>query len=556
VHDVVIRGGTVVDGSGSAPSTADVAIDGGRIAAVGTDVGDARRVLDADGLLVTPGFVDVHTHYDGQALWDPLLAPSCLHGVTTVVMGNCGVGFAPVRPAEHRRLIELMEGVEDIPADVLETGIPWGWESFPEYLDALAAHPHAVNIGAMMTHAALRLFVMGERALDHSSPSDDDLTSMRALVAEGIAAGALGVSTSRSPTHKTKAGVLIPCAWAPDDELFALAGGLADAGVGVFEAAAVALPVVFEMAARSSRPVFVGLAQRDDTPDAWRDDLAAIIAASDRGATVMAQVPSRAVGAVLGLEGTYHPFRACPSYVTMAPLPLAERIARMRTEEVRNAILREASDNPPRYDLTRTWVLSDPPQYEPLASESIASVAASHHRQPLDFAYDLLTAGDGTTKLYCASNCYATYDFSFVEEVLQSPHTVPGLGDGGAHCTVISDASFPTTLLAHWGRDRTRGPRFPIEWLVKRQTHDTAQAYGLYDRGLLQPGLRADLNVIDFDHLGVGVPSMVYDFPAGGGRLVQPASGYVMTIVSGEVTFENGEHTGSYPGTVVGRSGA
>jgi N-acyl-D-aspartate/D-glutamate deacylase len=554
VHDVVIRGGTVVDGSGSAPATADVAIAGGRIAAVGQALGPARRELDADGLLVTPGFVDVHTHYDGQALWDPLLAPSCLHGVTTVVMGNCGVGFAPVHTSEHRRLIELMEGVEDIPADVLDTGIPWGWETFPEYLDALAARPHAVNIGAMMTHAALRLFVMGERALDQSIPSDDDLVTMRALVAGGIAAGALGVSTSRSPTHKTKAGVLIPCASAPDDELFALAAGLADAGAGVFEAAAVALPVVFEMAARSKRPVFVGLAQRDDAPDAWRDDLEAITGANDRGAHVTAQVPSRAVGAVLGLEGTYHPFRACPTYVTMASLPFAERVVRMRTEEVRTAILREASDAPPRYNLARTWVLSDPPQYEPFASESVAAIAAEQRLNPLDVAYDLLTAGDGTTKLYCASNCYATYDFSFVEEVLQSPHTVPGLGDGGAHCTVISDASFPTTLLAHWGRDRTRGRRFPIEWLVKRQTHDTAHAYGLHDRGLLQPGLRADVNIIDFDRLGVGLPSMVYDLPAGGGRLVQPASGYVTTIVNGDVTFEHGEHTGSYPGTVVGRS--
>ena len=553
MHEVVIRGGTVVDGTGRPPLSGDVAIDEGRISEVGRDLGPARRLVDADGLLVTPGFVDVHTHYDGQAMWDSLLAPSCLHGVTTVVMGNCGVGFAPVRDHDHRRLIELMEGVEDIPADVLETGIPWGWQSFPEYLDALAARPRAVNVAAMMTHAALRLFVMGDRAIDQSSPTADDMAAMRALVTEGIRSGAVGVSTSRSPTHKTKAGVLIPCAWAPDDELLAMAGGLADAGAGVFEAAAVDLDVVVRMAERSGRPVFVGLAQHHEAPEAWRDDLAVLARAADRGVHVLAQVPSRAVGAVLSLEGNYHPFRACPSYLALASLPFDDRIAAMMTDDVRVAVVQEASAAPSRYDLSRTWALEDPVDYEPLASTSIAAVAEAERRAPMDVAYDALLAGGGRGKLYFTSNGYADFDLGFVSEVLQSPYTVPGLGDGGAHCTVISDASFPTTLLAHWGRDRSRGERFPIEWLVKRQTSDTARAYGLHDRGRLEPGLRADINLIDFDQLGVRAPVMEHDLPAGGARLVQRAAGYVMTLVGGEPTFEHGEHTGALPGGVVGR---
>jgi N-acyl-D-aspartate/D-glutamate deacylase len=551
---LVITGGTVVDGTGRAPATADVGITDGLVAAVGTDVGSARRAIDAGGLLVTPGFVDVHTHYDGQALWDPLLTTSALHGVTTVVMGNCGVGFAPVRADDRACLIELMEGVEDIPAAVLDAGIPWGWESFPQYLDALAAMPRAVNVGAMMTHAALRLFVMGERALARDDPTDDDVQTMRSLVTAGVRSGALGVSTSRSPTHKTKAGVLIPCAWAPDAELFGLADGLADAGAGVFEAAAVDFDVVTTIAARSGRPVFVGLAQRNEDPDAWRDELAAIAAANDAGLRVQAQVPSRAVGAVLSLESVYHPFRSCPSYVTIAELPLDVRVATMRTPEVRAAILAEAAAAPPRYDLARTWPLVDPPDYEPLPSASIAARAAVLGHPPAAEAYDVLTAGDGTTKLYCASNSYAGYDLTFVAEVLQSPHTIPGLGDGGAHCTVISDASFPTTLLAHWGRQRTRGDRFAVEWLVKRQTNDTARAYGLYDRGRLTPGMRADVNLIDIEALALEVPVMEHDLPAGGRRLVQRARGYIATIVGGEVTFEHGEHTGALPGHVVGRT--
>ena len=560
MHDLVIRGGTIVDGTGEDPFTGDVAVDGQVIVQVGGKAGGARQELDAAGLLVTPGFVDIHTHYDAQATWDPLLGSSCWHGVTTAVMGNCGVGFAPVRPEHRDWLVGLMQGVEDIPREVLNAGLPWTWESFPEYLDALDTLPRAIDIAAQVPHAPVRVYAMGERGLDGDQcPDGPELEAIRRLVGEALQAGAVGVSTLRTRMHRGADGRLIPTYRASDAELMALAAGMSDGGRGTFEIAsdysAGTLDEEFaryrEFARRSGRPVSVPLLQDHSAPEEWRDVMEQISAACREGLAFSAQTAVRPVGVAMGLDSRAHLFSSCPSYQQIGQLPLADRVAMMRRPAIKDRILSEAGSAAPGWNLGRLFAMKAPIDYEPDAGTSIAARAVAANVDPLELAYDILLEDGGQTYLYGPVRNFASGDCEVVRELLQSPLAVPGLGDGGAHCTQICDVSFPTSLLTHWGRDRRSGGLFSIASLVRMQTSDTARLYGLHDRGTLTPGRKADLNVIDFERLAVRPPVMAYDFPAGGKRLTQRADGYRATVLAGVITFADGEHTGAWPGRVV-----
>ena len=560
-HDLVIRGGQIVDGTGRAAFTADIAIDAGRITAIGDDIGSGRETLDADGLLVTPGFVDIHTHYDAQVAWDPEVSPTAWHGVTTAVMGNCGVGFAPVRAGDRAFLIELMEGVEDIPANVLEAGLPWGWETYGEYLDVLDTMPRVIDIGGMITHAATRLFVMGPRGTDHRERANaDEIARMGIVVRDAIRDGALGFSTSRSRNHKTRGGRAISSLDCAHDELFGIAGGVREAGAGLIEIAAdfvdhgidEEFALFRALALRSGRTVTLPMTPRNDEPERHHEIVALMQAAAADDLDIRAQVPVRSVGVMIGLENRLNPFVRCPGYHEIAALPLRERAVALRDAGRRARILAEhAAHADPTHDLALTFVLREPLDYEPDPTESIAARAALSRVDPVAFAYDLLAAGDGATWLYRPANSYGYGNFDELRTLLESPLTVPGLGDGGAHCTMIADASNPTYMLTHWARDRSRGPRLPLPWLVRRHTHDTANLFGLRDRGELLPGKKADINLIDFANLRVRMPELVADFPMGGRRLVQRADGYVATVVTGAVTYRNGVATGARPGRVV-----
>jgi N-acyl-D-aspartate/D-glutamate deacylase len=560
--DLVVRGGTIVDGSGAEPFSGDVGVRDGRIAAVGRVDEAARRTLDAAGLLVTPGFVDVHTHYDGQVTWDSLLTPSCWHGVTTVVMGNCGVGFAPVRPGTHEYLIELMEGVEDIPSTALAEGIAWGeWESFPEYLDAIARRAYAVDVGAQVPHAALRFYVMGVRGADHAqAPSAEEIEQMRQLVERAVRAGALGFSTSRTKNHRTRDGRFTPSLTAGAEELLGISRGLAEAGQGVFEVVSdfagreQEWQLFREMVRQSGRPLSISIGQSDASPEAWRAMLGAIAEANRAGLAIKAQVAARAIGLLLGLEATLHPFASHPSFREIAALPLAEKVARLRDPALRRRLLAEQPAPVLAglvWQFERLFALGDPPDYEPPREKSVAAEAARLGIAPAERVLDLLLERDGRALLYRPFLNYSHFNLDAVREMLLDPNTVPGLGDAGAHCGMICDGSFPTYLLAHWGRSRTRGERIPIERLVKGQTADTAALVGLHDRGRIAPGQKADLNLIDLERLALRPPEVVSDLPAGGKRLLQRATGYVATVQSGLVTFENGESTGALPGRLV-----
>ena len=559
--DLVLRGGILIDGTGAPARTADVGIREGRIVHVGRVDEPATRTLDADGLRVTPGWVDVHTHYDGQATWDALLTPSCWHGVTTVVMGNCGVGFAPVRPGSHDYLIRLMEGVEDIPGTALAEGIDWSWESFPEYLDALEAKEHAVDVGAQIPHGALRFYVMGERGADHEEdPTPEEIAEMGRLVREGIAAGALGFTTSRTKNHRTSDGRYTPSLTATADELLGIGRALGEAGQGVFEVVTDHLLKDEEWAllrhmveVSGGRPLSVSLAQNDVHPEGYRRQLEQLELANAAGLPLKGQVAARAIGILFGFEATLNPFSSHPSYAKLAGLPLAERVAALRRPEVRRAILAERGSEglTAMAAFDRLFVLGDPPEYEPPADRSVAAEAARRGVSAAELAYDLLLADDGHALLYRPFLNYADGNLDAIGEMLAHEHTVPGLGDAGAHCGLICDGSFPTFLLSHWGRDRTRGARLPVEALVKSQTRDTARLVGLADRGTIEPGMKADLNLIDWDALGMRHPEIAHDLPAGGKRLLQRATGYEATVQSGVVTFERGESTGELPGRLV-----
>jgi N-acyl-D-aspartate/D-glutamate deacylase len=561
MHDLAIRGGTIVDGSGRERFAGDLAIADGRIVEIGRVAGAARREIDATGLLVTPGFVDVHTHYDGQATWDPLLTPSSWHGVTTIVMGNCGVGFAPVRAAERERLIRLMEGVEDIPGTALHEGIRWEWESFPEYLDALARRRFALDVAAQLPHAAVRTYVMGERGADHAEvPTREEIAAMARLAREAVLAGALGFSTSRTVNHRSSDGRHTPSLTATRDELVGIARGLGEARRGVIEIVCdfVDLEPEFAllraMVEASGRPMSITTLQNDARPAQWRQLLGLIDEAARAGLPMRAQVAPRAVGVLLGLTATLNPFQSHPSFQRVAGLPLAEQVARLRDPELRRRLLAEAPA--PAFAIfgagfDRIFALGDPPDYEPSPAQSVAARAGALGVTPAELALDLLLERDGRALLYRPVMNYTDSSFDAVREMLLHERAVPGLGDAGAHVGLISDGSFPTTLLAHWARDRKRGERLPLEWLVKRQTADTAGLVGLADRGRLAPGLRADVNLIDFDALAVRAPEIAHDLPAGGRRLVQRARGYAKTLVAGEVVMENGEPTGALPGRLV-----
>ena len=563
--DLLIRNGTVADGMGAPLRETDIAVRNGQITAVGRDIGSAREEIDARGLLVTPGFVDIHTHYDGQATWDSRLQPSSWHGVTTVVMGNCGVGFAPVRASDRHRLIELMEGVEDIPGAALHEGLRWNWESFGGYLDALEAMPHDVDVCAQLPHGALRVYVMGERGAQLESAREDDIAQMRRLAGDAMRAGALGVSTSRTLNHRTVKGDPTPSLRASEAELTGIALGLADAGHGAIELISdfdtPDLDTEFGMIRRivevSGRPLSLSLAQAGKTPDGWREILRRIEQASDSGLPIKAQVAPRPIGVLLGLQGTLNPFSAHETFAEIKHKPLAEKLVVMRDPSFRSRMLAETAAQIRNNrlargitDFERIFPLGDPPDYEPPRERAIVNLAKARDRSAAEVAYDLLLEGEGRAFLFMPFANYMDYNLDCCGEMIAHRDCLMGLGDGGAHVGLISDGSYPTYLLAHWGRDRKHG-RFDLSYLVRRQTMDTARAVGLYDRGVIAPGMKADFNVVDFDALRVEAPRMAFDLPAGGKRLLQGARGYVATVVSGEITYRNGKPTGALPGKLV-----
>jgi N-acyl-D-aspartate/D-glutamate deacylase len=563
-YDLIIRGGTVADGTGNGTREADVAVKDGKIAGVGAVSGKGAEEIDAKGLLVTPGFVDIHTHYDGQAIWDSRLQPSSWHGVTTAVMGNCGVGFAPVRPHDRDRLIELMEGVEDIPGAALHEGLNWGWESFGQYLDALEARPRDMDLGAQLPHGALRVFVMGERTARLEEATPEEVAQLRALTTAAMRAGALGFSTSRTLNHRTVKGDPTPSLRASEAELLGITLGMKDAGSGEIEFISDFNPPSpeseFEMIDRllsaSGRPFSVSLAQAHRRPDGWRRLRGLVEGLANKGHAAKAQVAPRPIGVLQGLQASRIPFSMCASYKAIAKKSVAERVAIMRDPSFRANLLEE-SHEPLRSDMAarltdydRMFPLGDPPDYEPAQESSLGAQARREGRDPREVIYDYLVANEGRNFIFSPFANFAHYNLDCCSEMMQSPHTLIGLGDGGAHVGIISDGSFPTTLLAHWGRDRAHG-KLDLAWLVKRQTKDNARAVGLNDRGVIAAGYKADLNLIDFDKLGVEAPVMKWDLPAGGKRLLQKARGYRATIVSGAVTYRDGEATGALPGKLV-----
>ncbi len=561
-YDLIVRGGMVVDGTGQAERRADVAVREGLIVEVGKVDGRAAEEVDADGALVTPGFVDIHTHYDGQATWANRMSPSSHHGVTTVVMGNCGVGFAPVRPTDHELLIELMEGVEDIPGVALHEGLPWSWESFPDYMDYLSGRKFDMDIGAQIPHAALRVYVMGQRGADREPATADDIALMQKLTTEAMKAGALGFTSSRTLNHRSSKGAPTPSLKAEVNELMGLANAMKHAGRGVFEMISDfddfedEFSILRGMVEHSGRPMSISLAQ-GLSPNGWKKILARIAKATDDGHTMRGQVAPRAIGILMGLSTTLSPFTTRPSYMEVTKLPLNEKLAALKDPGRRERIL--AEETGPGFARLfnlmnggqKVWLMTDPPNYEPDPADSLAAKAQQAGQDAWSYIYDLMTSGDGKTIFYTPFANYAEGNLDCCREMILDENTVMGLGDGGAHVGTISDASFITTLITHWGRDRTRGDRIDLPTLVKNQTRDTARAVELTDRGTLEPGMRADINVIDFDNLNVRAPEIVHDLPAGGARLQQKAQGYLSTIVAGQQTYINGEATDALPGRLV-----
>ena len=562
-HDLVIRSGLVVDGSGQAPFEADIAVDNGRVSIVGVVTGRGREEINAKGQIVTPGFVDIHTHYDGQATWGDRLTPSSIHGVTTVVMGNCGVGFAPVQDQDHNRLIRLMEGVEDIPYPVLADGLPWKWTSFPDYLDFLSQRQFDIDVGAQLPHAALRVFVMGERGANRENATTDDIATMSNMAETAVNAGALGFSTSRTLNHRTADGDPTPTLTASETELTGIAEGLKRAGKGVlqfvsdFNDPQREAAMLRRIVETSGRPLSVSLAQAEVAPDGWRALLGALEAAVADGLPMRGQVCGRPVGVLLGLELTLNPFSACPTYKQLEPLPIKERVAVLKTPDVRKRLLNETPD--PSHVLAshlarnfhKMFVLDDSVDYEQAPDRTLSALARQHGVSPEEFALDTLLANDGRGMIYLPFLNYADGSLNPSLEMLKSCATLPGLSDGGAHVGMICDGSFPTSMLTHWTRDRTRGEKLPLEFVVNQQARETALWVGLADRGLLSPGYRADINVIDYDRLALHKPEVLYDLPSGGRRLMQRASGYTATIVAGQTIYRDGEPTGAKPGRLV-----
>ena len=561
MYDLAIRNGTVIDGSGGPARRADVAVTGGVVAAVAPAPGPARRDIDADGCLVTPGWVDIHTHYDGQATWDPDMTPSSWHGVTTCVFGNCGVGFAPVRPGSETWLINLMEGVEDIPEAVLAEGLDFRWESFPEYLDALAETGRTMDVGAQVPHGALRFYVMGERGADHAArPTEAETARMGALLEEALRAGALGFTTSRTTKHRAADGRMTPSLSADEPELAGLARAMRRAGKGVIEVNSDFGPGEFalmrQMAELAGRPLSVLLVQVESAPDRWKETLAGVDRAAADGLECTAQVGSRAVGLLYGLRASRHPLQRNPVWKDLRRLDHGDLVARLRADaDLRRRLAEPLPDDAETHRMVeimgRTWALGDPPCYEPDPADSIAARAAAEGRHPFALALDLMLEDDGQALLLYPIENYGPGHLGVVERMLSNPNSVCGVADGGAHVGLICDAGSPTSLLTHWGRDRTRGPRLPLEALVHKQTGATARTYGLFDRGVLAPGYRADVNVIDFENLRLHPPRVAFDLPAGGKRILQRADGYRHTFVAGEEVACDGEFTGARPGRLL-----
>jgi len=568
--DLIIRGGTLVDGTGAKPFVGDIGIQGDRIVSVGKVEGPARREIDATGHIVTPGWVDIHTHYDGQATWDAVMAPSSWHGVTTAIMGNCGVGFAPVRPGQQDFLIELMEGVEDIPGAALAEGIDWKWETFPEYLDALESKPRAIDVGVHVPHGSVRAYVLGDRCNTDYRPDAGEIAEMASIVREGVAAGALGFSTSRTLLHKDVHGVHVPGTFAGSDEMLALGLSMKGLSHGVFE-------MVSDHLGDDDEWSWVkGFVEETGLPvtlvatsaGAYQGDKMFNIAEESRqkGMDIRPQIAGRPTGVLHGLTSNFHIFLASPTWKSeLEALSVADKVAAMSRPDIRAALLSEdsplirAATAPPVGGqvagieglLWRIFPLGERPNYEPDRDQSVAGLAEAAGVSPVEMMYDLLLRDGGKELFYQPLGGYQTYNFDFFRKNMQHPNVLFGLSDGGAHCGVIADAGMPTFILTHWARDRVKGEQFPLEFLVRKLTSDTARAYGLNDRGRLEPGLLADLNVIDFGALRLFRPEAIHDLPAGGRRLVQRAEGYRYTVKSGQVTFEDGQHTGALPGGLV-----
>jgi N-acyl-D-aspartate/D-glutamate deacylase len=571
MYDLVIRNALVVDGSGAPGWHGDVAIAGDRIVETGSVGGPARRTIEAEGRLLAPGWVDIHTHYDGQATWDSLMEPSSVNGVTSIVMGNCGVGFAPARPDKHDWLIGLLEGVEDIPGTALAEGLPWDWETFPDYLDALDRRQYTVDIGVHVPHAPVRAYVMGERGADHTQrPTSEEIAAMRAILREGVEAGAVGFATSRSVIHRTAAGDFVGTMTASAEELIGIGQGLNDAGRGVFQLVSDLylttdeaqvereIALLGDIARSLKRPLSFTVEQVDQAPDRWRQMLGAIAGWNAEGLDVKAQVAPRPIGLLLGLQCSVNNFQMCSAYREIANLSHAERAARMSMPDMRAMLIEQfpkrIPEGLPGFVMTgfhRMFPLSERPDYEPTPDGSLAAEAARLGKPVLDHVLDRLTESGGQNIFYMPLNNFAHGDLEDVRSMMTSPHALFGLSDGGAHCNFICDASFPTTALTLWGRDRMRGEKLPLEFIVHQQTARPARHVGWFDRGVIAPGYLADLNLIDFERLDLRAPHIVADLPAGGTRLLQNADGYELTIKSGVVTFENGRHTGHLPGRLI-----
>ncbi|WP_040831146.1 N-acyl-D-amino-acid deacylase family protein [Nocardia jiangxiensis] len=558
-YDLVIRGGRIVDGTGSEPFVADIAVRQGRIAAVGPDLGPSVEEFDATGLLVTPGFVDIHTHYDGQVTWENALSPSSNHGVTTIVTGNCGVGFAPCREQDHEELVDLMAGVEDIPEVVMTEGLAWNWETFPEYLDVVDSRPHDADIAAMLPHSALRVYVMGDRAVRREPANADDIAQMARLTTEALEAGAIGFGTSRAIQQKSFAGVPIPTVGAGEDELRGILGAMADKGSGVFQAlsdfdtfrdVAGEFGMFRRLVSETGRPMSFTLNQKHDDPDGWRALLDMTEQANRDGLPIKGQVLGRPTGMLMGNDVSVSPFSTSPTYVALAALPWDARIGQMRTPAVKDKILAECVPAKPG-SWERRFELTDPPNYEPDPDRSIAARAEAEGVEPAELAYRIMLENNGRGLIFAAVQNFADGSLDAAYEMMVHPDTVLGLGDGGAHCGLICDASYPTSMLTLWTRDRTRGPKLTVPQAVRALSSSTAEAVGLCDRGRIAPGYKADLNVIDYDRLELLAPRVVRDLPAGGRRVVQEARGYVATFVSGVATRRDGRPTGALPGRVV-----
>lgn len=571
MHDVVIRGGKIVDGTGKPAFTGDVAIANGRIAAVGKDVGSAKRTVDAGGLLVTPAWVDAHTHYDGQVAWDQQMTPSLWHGVSTVVMGNCGVGFAPATPDRHDWLIGLMEGVEDIPSQALAAGLPWGWQSFPEYLNVLDKMPRTLDVGGMITHGAVRAFVMGERGAKNEPATAEDIARMAAIVKEAVMAGALGFSSSRTLVHSAHGGEPVPGTYATDEELIGIARAVQSTGRGIIEMVprgiageTADLLDEVDMMIRISRttgcPLTFLLAQNNSYPEQWREVMAKCTAAVEGGVRIVPMVFARPVCVLFSFQGD-NPFEYLPSFQPLKKLSHKDKVAALRNPELRQKLVTEADPNTTGMSLLyqnpmvweRTYPMGAKLSYEPDSKDSIAAISKRENRNPREVVYDLMLEQEGRAFLMFAAAGYAQGNANPLHELICHPITVMGGSDAGAHVRQIIDAGVPTYALTHWTRDKAADDpkRLPLEFVVKKLTHDGARLFGMTDRGTLEPGAKADVNVIDYDNLGVSHPEMVYDLPAGMPRLMQTARGYEKTFVSGEVVQENGKDTGARPGRIV-----